>query len=116
MSALASQETNYNSSSSEDTPKKAKKQILTAEQKERNRLYSAEYRLRKSAEDPNFYKQNIEKEKKKVYQQTYLEKKTSEDPNFKDKRKQAQREATKRMYSKYKNILNAVKNNELIPV
>ena len=113
---MSSQETNYNSSSSEDTPKKAKaKQILTAEQKERNRLYSREYRLRKSAEDPNFYKQNIEKEKKKVYQQTYLEKKTNEDPNFKDKRKQAQREATRRMYAKYKEILNAVKNNELIP-
>jgi spore coat polysaccharide biosynthesis protein SpsF (cytidylyltransferase family) len=113
---MSSQETNYNSSSSEETPKKAKaKQILTAEQKERNRLYSREYRRRKSAEDPNFYKQNYEKENQRLYQQTYLEKKSSEDPDFKDKRKIAQREATRRMYAKYKGVLNAVKNNELIP-
>ena len=113
---MSSQETNYNSSSSEDdaTLRKPKaKQILTAEQKERNRLYSREYRQRKSTEDPNFYRQDTDKKKK--YQQTYLEKKTNEDPDFAEKRRTAQREATKRMYAKYKDILNAVKHNQLVP-
>jgi hypothetical protein len=112
---MSSQETNYNSSSSEDATPSRKKQILTPEQKERNRIYSREYRQRKSAEDPDFYKQNIEKDKQRMYQRTYLEKKTREDPDFKERRKSAQREATKRMYEKYKGILNAVKQNELVP-
>ena len=90
-----------------------KKYPLSEAQKEKNRLYSREYRAKKYEENPSFYVENnakVAKEKLTEYQRSYKERqKLTADAETTEKVKAMRREHSKRMYEKYKQAYNYVK-------